>query len=131
VRVALAALALMMLAGCAHGGTRYELSPVTLTVPAHDNAAPLCTVAEIPVTVPDTTFRVVYLRVTQGAWAYTDSLVTYASRGAVTFALPAPPTGAIYTLDTWARDRAGAGCHATATRTPLAVTIFPARPVIQ
>jgi len=125
----IAALSLLLLTSCA--STFPRLAPVTVTVPAADNAALSCSDAEVPVAVADTSYRVVYLRVTQGAWAWTDSLVTYASRGSITFAPPAPPTFGICTLDSWARDRAGIGCHATASRAPLVVTLAPARPVIQ
>jgi hypothetical protein len=126
-RIAILAIAVLSLTGCAQAGTRYTLSPVTLTVPASDNAAPSCDLAPVLIAVPDTTLRVVYLRVTQASWSWSDSLVTYASRGSVTFAPAAPPAGTVCTLEAWARDRAGDGCRVTATRVPVAVTVYPAR----
>jgi hypothetical protein len=118
-----------LITSCA--ATHYTLAPVTLVVPSSDNAALSCDLAPVLIAVPDTTLRVVYLRVTQGAWAWSDSLVTYASRGSVTFAPAAPPSGSVCTLEAWARDRAGDGCRVTGTRVPVAVTVYPAKPSIQ
>ena len=118
----------LLLTSCAakFGGS---VGTVSLTMPAAGNAAASCAVAPILWPVALTTPAVAHLRVTQGAWAWEDSLVT--TYGAVVqFVPPLLPGVTLATLEGWGSDVDGTGCRVTLTRTPATVAKPPAAPTM-
>jgi hypothetical protein len=124
-RIAVVAVAAaLLLTSC--GATWYSLPSVRMVAPLYDNAATSCAVAQILAGPLPSASRVVHLRVTQGAWAWQDSMATVAGQQ-VTFPAIWPPAGGLCTLRAWASDAGGAGCDTTWTRAPVASTLAPAR----
>jgi hypothetical protein len=121
----LAALAAVCLTSCAarFGGS---VGSVTMTPPAQANAAASCAVAPVLWAVPAGTPLMLHLRVTQGAWAWQDSLPSTYGGAPVAFTPPALPAITLATLTGWASDPDSAGCRLSITRTPATVAKPPA-----
>jgi hypothetical protein len=118
-----------LLTSCAakFGGS---VGTVTLTPPSQANAAASCAVAPVLWAVPSGTPLMLHLRVTQGAWAWQDSVPSTYGGAPVAFVPPLLPAVTLATLTGWPSDPDGAGCTLVITRTPATVAKPPADPTI-
>jgi hypothetical protein len=125
----LVVLCVPLLTSCAAAGTWWSPGTFRMTAPLNDNAAASCAVAPILWPVATSAPRVCHLKLSQGSYAWEDSVATTAGSEA-SFAPPFVPAGTLITATGWASDLGGAGCPMVITRMPLAITKPPAAPVL-
>jgi hypothetical protein len=125
----LALLCAPLLTSCAAASTWWSPGQFRMTAPLNDNAAASCAATPILWAVPAATPRVNHLKLTQGAYAWEDSITTTAGVETV-FTPPYVPAGTLVTATGWASDLGGPGCPMVITRMPQAVTKPPAAPVL-
>jgi len=119
-----------LLSSCAAAGTWWSPGQFRMTAPIEDNAAASCAVPPILWTVPAATPRINHLKITQGAYAWEDSITTTAGTSTA-FTPPYVPAGTLITATGWCSDPGHPekpGCPMVITRTPLAVAVPPAAP---
>lgn len=125
----LALLGAPLLTSCAAAGTWWSPGQFRMTAPLNDNAAASCTLTPILWAVSPSASRVNHLKITQGTYAWEDSIATTAGTETA-FTPPYVPAGTLITATGWASDLGGPGCPMVITRMPLAVTKPPAAPVL-
>jgi len=125
----LVALCLPLLTSCAAASSWWSVGQFRMTAPLDDNAAASCAVAPILWPVSTSAPRVNHLKITQGSYAWEDSIATTAGTSTA-FTPPYVPAGTLVTATGWASDAGGPGCPMVITRMPLAVTKPPAAPVL-